>query len=74
MVQSIVHLGDKVVREVMTPRPQIVAIRDDATLGELRSLFAEQKYSRVPVFKDDLDHVLGLVYALDVLAAHDTAP
>ncbi|HXV62093.1 MAG TPA: hemolysin family protein [Vicinamibacteria bacterium] len=74
MVQSIVRLGDKVVREVMTPRPEIVAIRKDATLGELRALFAEEKYSRVPVFGDDLDHVEGLVYAIDLVAAPDTDP
>jgi CBS domain containing-hemolysin-like protein len=71
MVQSILDLGDTIVREVMTPRPEIVAVRDDATLGELRTLFAEQKYSRVPVYRDNLDHVLGLVYVLDLIAAHD---
>ncbi|HSF19476.1 MAG TPA: hemolysin family protein [Vicinamibacteria bacterium] len=74
MVHSIVRLGDKVVREVMTPRPEIVAIRKGATLGELRALFAEEKYSRVPVFADDLDHVQGLVYAIDLVAAPDTDP
>lgn len=74
MVRSIVHLGDKVVREVMTPRPEIVAIREDATIGELRALFAEEKYSRVPVYRENLDHVLGLVYVIDVIAAHDASP
>jgi CBS domain containing-hemolysin-like protein len=74
MVQSIVSLSDKVVREVMTPRAEIVAIRDDASVGELRSLFAVQKYSRVPVYQGDLDHVLGLAYVIDLLAAHDAAP
>jgi CBS domain containing-hemolysin-like protein len=74
MVQSIVLLGDQLVREVMTPRPEIVAIRDDATIGELRSLFAEEKYSRVPVYHENLDHVRGLVYAIDLIAAHDALP
>jgi magnesium and cobalt exporter, CNNM family len=74
MVQSIVHLGDKLVREVMTPRPEIVAIREDATIGELRALFAEEKYSRVPVYHENLDHVLGLVYVIDLIAAHDASP
>jgi CBS domain containing-hemolysin-like protein len=74
MVQSILYLGDKVVREVMTPRTQIVAIPENATVGELRGLFAEQKYSRVPVYREDLDHVVGLVYVLDLIAAHEAPP
>ncbi|MEO8114102.1 MAG: CBS domain-containing protein, partial [Phenylobacterium sp.] len=45
---------DTLVREVMTPRPDIVAIREDATIGDLRALFREQEYSRFPVFKDSL--------------------
>jgi putative hemolysin len=74
MVQSILYLGDKVVREVMTPRTEIVAISEKATVGELRALFAEQKYSRVPVYREDLDHVVGLVYVLDLIAAHGAPP
>ncbi|MGH9324590.1 MAG: hemolysin family protein [Vicinamibacteria bacterium] len=74
MVQSVLDLGDKVVREVMTPRPEIVAIAEDATVGELRALFAEQKYSRVPVYREDLDHVVGLVYVIDLIASHDAPP
>jgi putative hemolysin len=74
MVQSVLYLGDKVVREVMTPRTEIVAIPENATVGELRALFAEQKYSRVPVFREDLDHVVGLVYVIDLIAAHDAPP
>jgi CBS domain containing-hemolysin-like protein len=74
MVQSILDLGDKVAREVMTPRTEIVAITENATVGELRALFAEQKYSRVPVYRDDLDHVVGLVYVIDLIAAHQSPP
>ncbi|HEY7697224.1 MAG TPA: hemolysin family protein [Vicinamibacteria bacterium] len=74
MVQSVLYLGDKEVREVMTPRTQIVAIGENATVGELRALFAEEKYSRVPVYREDLDHVVGLVYVLDLIAAHEAPP
>jgi CBS domain containing-hemolysin-like protein len=74
MVQSIVDLGDKVVREIVTPRPEMVAIRRDATLAELRQLFIDQKYSRVPVFEENLDQVVGLIYALDLLAYADRDP
>ena len=48
LLQSIVDFGDTLVREVMTPRPDMVAIRADATLDELRALFREQEYSRIP--------------------------
>jgi CBS domain containing-hemolysin-like protein len=74
LLQSIVDFGDTLVREVMTPRPDIVAVRDDATLRELRALLAEQEYSRVPVYQDSLDHVLGFVYAKDMLKLWDSPP
>ena len=67
LIQSIVDFGDTLVREVMTPRPDIVAIRAEATLGELRTLLREQAYSRVPVFKDSLDNVLGFVFVKDLI-------
>jgi len=74
MVQSIVDLGDKVVREVMTPRPEMVAVRHDATLAEVRELFIEEKHGRVPVYRDSLDHIEGLVYAIDLIAFAEANP
>ncbi len=71
MVQSIVDLGDKVVREIMTPRPEMVAVRREANLAELRQLFMDEKYSRIPVFEENLDHIAGLVHAIDVLSYAD---
>jgi len=71
MVQSIVDLGDKVVREIMTPRPAMVAVRREATLAELRQVFIEEKYARLPVFEENLDRIVGLVYAIDLLAYAD---
>jgi putative hemolysin len=67
MLQSIVDFGDILVREIMTPRPDIVAIRTDATVGDLRRLLREQQYSRLPVFKDNLDNIVGIVFAKDLL-------
>ena len=55
----------------MTPRPDIVAIRADATLDELRALFREQEYSRIPVFRDNLDNILGFVYVKDLILLGD---
>jgi CBS domain containing-hemolysin-like protein len=67
LLQSIVDFGDTLVREVMTPRPDIVAIRTDATLGELRALLAEEEYSRIPVYRENLDHILGFVHVKDLI-------
>ena len=61
----------------MTPRPDIVAIQEDATVGDLRALFAEQEYSRFPVFKESLDNIAGFVFIKDLVAlgaADDARP
>jgi CBS domain containing-hemolysin-like protein len=67
LLRSIVDFSDTLVREVMTPRPDIVAIRDAATIGDLRALFREQEYSRFPVYRDNLDNILGFVFVKDVV-------
>jgi putative hemolysin len=67
LLQSIVDFGATLVREVMTPRPDIVAVRADATLDELRSIFREQEYSRMPVYKENLDNILGTVFVKDLI-------
>ena len=74
MVQSIVDLGDTVVREVMTPRPEMVAIRYDATFADVRELFIQEKHGRVPAYRGDLDHIEGLVYAIDLIAFTEANP
>jgi CBS domain containing-hemolysin-like protein len=71
LLQSIVDFGDTLVREVMTPRPDIVAISEDATLDELRALFREQEYSRIPVYKENLDNILGVVFLKDLILMTD---
>jgi putative hemolysin len=67
LLQSIVDFGDTLVREVMTPRPDIVATPADATLDELRRLFREEEYSRLPVYEENLDNILGIVFVKDLI-------
>ncbi len=67
LLQSIVDFGDTLVREVMTPRPDIVAVRDGATVGDVRALFREQEYSRFPVYKDSLDNIAGFIFVKDLV-------
>jgi putative hemolysin len=68
LLQSIVDFTETVVREVMTPRPDIVAIRSDATLAQLRELFREQQYSRIPVYGENLDNITGIVFVKDLVS------
>ncbi len=74
LLRSIASFGDTLVREVMTPRPDIVAIRADASLDQLKALFREQEYSRIPVFKDNLDNIVGVVYVKDFIQLGEDRP
>ena len=68
LLQSIVDFTETVAREVMTPRPDIVAVQVDTSLADLRALFREEQYSRMPVYRDSLDNILGIVYVKDLVA------
>jgi putative hemolysin len=67
LLQSIVDFTETLVREVMTPRPDIIAIPADASLDQLRALFREEQYSRIPVFRKDLDNIIGIVFVKDLV-------
>lgn len=67
LIEQVVEFSDKRVRELMTPRPDIVAIPADATIEQLRRLIVETKYSRIPVYEGTVDEIIGVVYARDVL-------
>ncbi len=71
LLRSVVEFGDTVVREIMTPRANMVSIRRDATIDNLKDLFLREKYSRVPVYRDRLDNVEGIVMAKDLLEYAD---
>ncbi|MCU1336229.1 MAG: domain containing protein [Bryobacterales bacterium] len=66
LIQSVVAFGDKTVREVLTPRPRIVAISQDATLDELRELAITEQYSRIPTIDKDIDSITGFVHVRDM--------
>jgi putative hemolysin len=75
LLRSIVDFRDTLVREVMTPRPDIVAIDVSATVDDLRRLFRDQQYSRVPVFDGTLDNILGVAFVKDLVrSAEDAHP
>jgi len=68
MIESALRFQDKEVRDVMTPRTEVMAVPADAPLDKVIKLLAETKYSRIPVFEGTLDRVVGVFYAKDVLA------
>jgi putative hemolysin len=67
LLRAVVNFEATLVREVMTPRPDIVAIEADATLDDLRQLVREQEYSRLPVYTENLDNIAGLVVVKDLI-------
>ena len=69
LIHSIFEFGDTIVREVMVPRPDIIAIEADKALRDVQALVLQHGYSRIPVFNEDRDDVAGIVYAKDVLKA-----
>jgi CBS domain containing-hemolysin-like protein len=73
LVRSAVEFGDKVVREVMTPRPEMIAIPGSATLEELLQLIDKHPVSRVPVYEVTLDQISGIAFAHDLLRVSDEA-
>jgi putative hemolysin len=71
LIQSVVEFGDKTVREVMTPRPDIVAISADRSLDDLREMVINEQYSRIPVYEDSIDHIVGFVHVRDMFELED---
>ncbi|MGH9598703.1 MAG: hemolysin family protein [Terracidiphilus sp.] len=71
LVRSAVEFGDKLVREVMTPRPEIFAVSESITLEQFLELLREHNYSRVPVYAGSLDNITGIAFAHDLLQITD---
>ncbi|MFP5226814.1 MAG: hemolysin family protein, partial [Acidobacteriota bacterium] len=71
LVRSAVEFGDKVVREVMTPRPAMFAVPGTITLEQFLDLIRAQAFSRVPVYKETLDNVTGIAFTHDLLQISD---
>ncbi len=67
LIQSVVEFGDKLAKDSMTPRTAIVAIEDTATLEQAQDLIVAKKHSRIPVFHENIDNILGIVFVRDLL-------
>ncbi len=71
LVRSAVEFGDKLVREVMTPRPAVFAVSGSITLEQFLEQLCEHNFSRIPVFSGTLDNVTGIAFAHDLLQITD---
>jgi len=72
LIHSVVEFGEKTVRDVMTPRPEITAVAAETTVEQLTELLRETPFSRVPVYEGSLDHMVGLVLTHDLLQVEDS--
>jgi putative hemolysin len=71
IISGVVEFGEKHAVDVMTPRRDIVAVERSAPSAHIARVVAQSKFSRIPVFDRDLDHVVGLLHSFDVLARPD---
>ncbi len=70
LIQSVVEFGDTLVREVMTPRTKIVACDEKATIAELREIMVQHRHSRIPIYRGDIDHIIGIAYIRQLMAEY----
>ena len=69
LIETMIEFGDTEVDEIMTPRTEIVGIEIESTIEEVRDLMLEEKFSRLPVYRSNIDNIEGLVYVRDILSA-----
>ena len=69
LIRSAIEFGDMEVQEILTPRVDIVAVEDTVTAEELAKTFAESGYSRLPVYHEDVDDIIGVIHEKDFYAA-----
>ncbi|MEZ5306758.1 MAG: hemolysin family protein [Pyrinomonadaceae bacterium] len=69
MIEKMIEFSDTEVDEIMTPRTDICGVPFDATVTEVRDLMVASKYSRLPVYRDNIDNIEGVIYIRDILNA-----
>ena len=71
MIRSIFDLRETQVKEIMTPRVDIASLELGATFREVRDLFAAEKFSRIPVYKESIDNIQGILHTMDLMSLQD---
>lgn len=67
MIHNVFEFGDSDAKDIMTPRTDMVALPDTATYSEAMAVFREERFSRVPVYKNDIDHIVGVLHFKDFI-------
>ena len=70
MVGGVMTFAERPVREIMTPRTEMIAVPHDATHAQVLATFAESGYTRIPVYRDTLDDIAGMIHAFDLFKQH----
>ncbi|MCH8199969.1 MAG: HlyC/CorC family transporter [Chloroflexi bacterium] len=68
MMRGIMAMSSKTVREIMSPRMDLVSASTDASIGDLMRLVIDSGFTRIPLYEESIDHVIGVIYAKDLLA------
>src|ERR1700760_4431820 len=68
MVRNLLHFGERDAGEVGVPRADIIAVEEKTSFAELVKLFADAGHSRLPVYRESLDEVIGMIHVKDVFA------
>ncbi len=71
MIHNVFDFGDYTAEQVMTPRTDLVAVPKDTTFEELKKIYNEEKFSRIPVYDESLDDIIGLLYIKDLIFCSD---
>jgi CBS domain containing-hemolysin-like protein len=74
LIGGVMSFAERQVREVMTPRTEIVAVPEDSDLTDMRRVFLESGYSRIPVYRRTLDDIVGMLHAFDLFKLRSQAP
>ncbi len=68
MMRGILEMGEQSVREIMSARTDVTAVSTEASIGDAMRLVSDTGFSRIPLYEDDIDHIVGVVYAKDLIA------
>ena len=74
LLGNVLDFADRLVRQVMVPRTEIVAVPDDTTVGGVMQLLRQSPFTRIPVYREDLDHIVGVIHVKDVVGAEPGRP
>ena len=71
MINNVFDFGDSKAKDVMTPRTEMVSVSQSASYSDIVHIFKEESFSRIPVYEDDIDDIVGILYLKDIMFIDD---